>query len=157
MYTEIYQAASVLFAIILAGLITHHALYWKRQAADLQKALHEAWNNQRRIERLREVQARNKWEPEDWSLRGKPAKWEDADTFDSVAAAYSAGTIAQVSKHLSDEQLAAVILTLVQHRFTQGVDSDKVFTRLAGRIFRVVEKDRKEREVWLNAQHDGEL
>lgn len=147
LYTEIYQFAAVVLAILLAALMIHKVRYWKREAEFYQKELTASWK------RAQWKTHQNRQLPEDWSLRGTPADFENekhllwAEAFARM----------QLSK-LSDEQFAEVVLLGLEERlkwhrdtrdwrnveFTEYAQDqrDKVFTRLAGRIFRAVEKHR---------------
>lgn len=146
LYLEIYQFTAAILGILLAALILYKVRYWKREAKFYQNELTASWK------RAQWETHKNRQLPEDWSLRGVTADWEGA-----VRSELSQ-EIEESIQSLSDEMFAKLVLESVRerlewHRDTQEWHSlsfseyaqdhrDKVFTRLAGRIFRAVEKHR---------------
>lgn len=125
---------AVLFVVIVVS-IARHVMAVRQDNARLAKALQDAWDR----ERYRQVLERNRNLPEDWSLRGLPAGWEGAHV---TTGAYSNALDSCVSE-LTDEEFASMVLLGVERRLSKEGVNDKVFTRLAGRVFRKVEKQRK--------------
>lgn len=138
LYIEIYQAAfGLLVAVTLSvALWLIHKL--NREQYRLRIALNEAWTR----ERLQKLQLAKLEYPEDWALRGVPAEFENPTQHAHRAYRDRAQSALNC---LSDEQLAAEVLLVIGARLWRNGVNDKVFTRLAGRIFRTVETGRKQR------------
>lgn len=149
LYIEIYQFAGVVFTILFASLMLVKVSYWKREAEFYQKELTAAWK------RAQWENHPNRKLPEDWSQRGTPADWEGIKGLEFNFTYHVAEVNLQA---LPDDLFAKAVLASVEERlkwhrdtrdwhnveFTEYANDkrDKVFTRLAGRIFRAVEKHR---------------
>lgn len=138
LYTEIYQAASFILAVAAVLYSVYRIKEVRKENLRLQEALRNAWVKAR----LEQLQKEKQDYPEDWDLRGIPADFEGS--VNGVHPVYRA-KVATSLRLLSNEQLADCILSTITDRLSYPSADDKVFTRLAGRIFRAVEKERRNR------------
>lgn len=140
MYVEIWQALFVLlFVAVLVTVIQRlvsHINYQSKVQDDLRESFRKA--------ALAQIEAARKDIPEDWELRGTPSVWEYRVPPDQLAVKRQC-LFNLSAAYLSDEELAQLALTLIKNR-VPAAENDKVFTRLAGRIFKIVELNRKVRK-----------
>ena len=137
MYVEIYQALAVIAFIIVLLVVIKVLVSAYHRKEEEQQSLHDAY----RFHRLKAIAEARKDIPEDWDLRGHPDRWETKGPKDE----YTCRTqlkFMMVAFELTDEEFAQAVLLALKQRMLL-VKDDKVFTRLAGRIFRQVEMNRK--------------
>lgn len=137
-YWEIQVTLLALLFVAFIALTIGYALRVRSDNIRLAHGLQEAWDR----ERYYQVKARNSVMPEDWSLRGLEANWEEAYLQTNKK---NSDLLARAVASLSDEEFASLVLLEVERRLEVPEVNDKVFTRLAGRVFRKVEQHRKAR------------